>query len=107
MYGALNRALLFDGLCFQVYMTPILSASQEIMAKERATTFVSEVFWNLREISTHHRRMLGSLLSRQRDQHPIVQSVADIILDCKLALGTLIIPSDPSNVRCAHFHSRL
>jgi hypothetical protein len=51
------------------------------MAEENGKTFVSEVFWNLNEILAHHRRMLRSLFSRQRDQHPVVQSVADIILD--------------------------
>lgn len=64
-----------------VYVTPILSASHEIMAEEKGKIFVSEVFWNLNEILAHHKRMLRSLFARQRDQHPLVQSVADIILD--------------------------
>lgn len=51
------------------------------MPKERAGDFVSEVFWNLDEILAHHRHMLRSLFVRQRDQHPLIQSVADIILD--------------------------
>lgn len=54
------------------------------MTKERGKTFVSEVFWNLNEILAHHQRMLRSLFSRQREQHPLVQSVADIILDSTL-----------------------
>jgi hypothetical protein len=44
---------------------------------------MSEVFWNLHDILTHHQRMLGSLFARQREQHPLVQSVADIVLDSK------------------------
>ncbi|KAI9512110.1 hypothetical protein F5148DRAFT_1166295 [Russula earlei] len=64
-----------------VYIAPILIAPHEIMTRERGSTFVSEVFWNLSEILVHHQRMLRSLFSRQRDQHPLVQSVADIILD--------------------------
>jgi RHO1 GDP-GTP exchange protein 1/2 len=51
------------------------------MPKERAGDFVSKVFWNLDEILAHHRHMLRSLFVRQRDQHPLIQSVADIILD--------------------------
>jgi hypothetical protein len=31
----------------------------------------------------HHQRMLWSLFARQRDQHPFIQSVADIILDSR------------------------
>lgn len=53
------------------------------MSEAEGKTFVSVVFLNLNKILEHHRRMLGSLLSRQRDQHPLVQSVTDIILDCK------------------------
>ncbi len=51
------------------------------MVEEEGKMFVSEVFWNLNKILAHHRRMLRSLVSRQRDQHPLVQSVADIIFD--------------------------
>ncbi|KAH9037804.1 hypothetical protein EDB85DRAFT_1860932 [Lactarius pseudohatsudake] len=64
-----------------VYITPLLSAPHEVISEARGKTFVSEVFWNLNKISGHHQRMLGTLLTRQRDQHPLVQSVADIILD--------------------------
>ncbi|KAH9960831.1 hypothetical protein BC827DRAFT_1205615 [Russula dissimulans] len=65
----------------EVYMAPILIASHEIMTEEKGRIFVSEVFWNLSDILAHHRHMLRSLFSRQRDQHPLIQSVADIILD--------------------------
>jgi hypothetical protein len=42
---------------------------------------MTEVFCNLREILVHDQRMLRSLFVRQREQHPLIQSVADIILD--------------------------
>ena len=77
------------------------------MPEEKAVKFVSEVFWNLDEILAHHRRMLGSLFSRQRDQHPLVQSVADIILDSGLSFRDMVIFSDPQNVRCTAFHTRV
>jgi len=67
-----------------VYITPLLSPPHEVMSEEEGMDFVSVVFWNLDEILAHHRRMLGSLFSRQREQHPLVQSVADIILDSAL-----------------------
>jgi hypothetical protein len=59
------------------------------MDEEKGKTFVSEVFWNLNEILAHHKRMLRSLFARQRDQHPLVQSVADIILDSTFVLGIM------------------
>lgn len=39
------------------------------------------MFGNLKEILAHHQRMLGALFARQRDHHPLIQSVSDIILD--------------------------
>ena len=47
----------------------------------RVKTFIGEVFFNLDEILAHHQRMLAALFARQRDQFPLVQSVADIVLD--------------------------
>ena len=64
-----------------------MTAPYEIMPKDKGTKFVSEVFWNLNDILAHHQFMLGALFSRQRDQHPLVQSVADIILDSALSFG--------------------
>jgi hypothetical protein len=77
------------------------------MTAEMGKDFVSEVFGNLSKILDHHQRMLASLFSRQRDQHPLVQSVADIILDCELSFSICIsiLYLDPSTQM--HFSSRL
>ena len=77
------------------------------MSKEKGTDFVSEVFWNLNEILIHHRHMLESLFSRQRDQHPLVQSVADIILDSESSFRNIHNFSDPRDIRCTHVHTRV
>lgn len=76
------------------------------MAKEKGKMFVSEVFWNMDEILAYHRHMLRSLFSRQRDQHPLVQSIADIILDSTFvfwehALSFLTLPDN----RCASVYT--
>ena len=60
-------------------MNPILQSN--IISQQYARGFVKEVFYNLDEILRHHQRMLADLFERQRDQHPLVQSIADIILD--------------------------
>lgn len=65
----------------QVFINPLRTASPPVIAPERLPGFLSEVFWNLRDILAHHQRMLAALFARQREQHPLVQSVADIILD--------------------------
>lgn len=68
-------------------MTPLLVADPPVMAPERVRGFISEVFWNLEAISGHHHRMLATLFARQREQHPLVQSVADVILDSEPQLA--------------------
>lgn len=45
--------------------------------------FIHDVFFNLDQIRDHHQRMLAALFARQREQHPLLQSVADIILNSK------------------------
>lgn len=64
-----------------MFVDGLLNADPPIINQENLQSFISEVFGNVSAISSHHHRMLGALLSRQREQHPLVQSVTDIILD--------------------------
>ncbi|KAH7930131.1 hypothetical protein BV22DRAFT_1028615 [Leucogyrophana mollusca] len=64
-----------------VFIEPLRSSSPPVITHDRLRGFVSEVFWNLSQILDHHRRMLASLFARQADQHPLVQSVTDILLE--------------------------
>lgn len=77
------------------------------MAEEKRKIFVSEVFWNVNDILSHHKRMLRSLFARQRDQHPLIQSVADIILDSTFVLGNMLSPLTPLNIRRTPVHARV
>jgi hypothetical protein len=51
------------------------------MSPERLQRFISEVFYNLDVILNQHSQTLQTLFARQRAQHPILQGVADIILE--------------------------
>ncbi|TDL16579.1 hypothetical protein BD410DRAFT_822834 [Rickenella mellea] len=55
-----------------------------VMPPEQLQDYVKETFWNLDEIISHHQSMLGALFARQRDQHPLIQSVTDVILETVL-----------------------
>ncbi|KAJ3865305.1 hypothetical protein EV359DRAFT_72510 [Lentinula novae-zelandiae] len=67
-----------------VYITPLMNANPPIIQPNRLQGFISEVFGNFSQILAHHQRMLGALFARQRDQHPLIQSIADIVLDTTL-----------------------
>ncbi|KAI0752263.1 hypothetical protein BC629DRAFT_1297111 [Irpex lacteus] len=67
----------------EVFVDPLLATSP--IPQNRIQGFVSEVFYNLNQILAIHRRMLDALFERQREQHPLIQSVADIVLDTSLA----------------------
>ncbi|KAH8099970.1 hypothetical protein BXZ70DRAFT_1024921 [Cristinia sonorae] len=53
----------------------------------RMDAFISETFWNLDEILRFHQEMLAALFERQRDQHPIIQGIADIVLATSVEFG--------------------
>ncbi|KAK0223358.1 hypothetical protein IW262DRAFT_820050 [Armillaria fumosa] len=67
-----------------VFITPLRNASQPIIAESILPRFIAEVFGNLNQILTHHQRLLAALFARQREQHPFVLSIADIILETAL-----------------------
>ncbi|KAJ8072495.1 hypothetical protein PM082_016054 [Marasmius tenuissimus] len=67
-----------------VFITPLKTASPPIIPPAKLNGFINEVFGNFGQILSHHQRMLGALFDRQRDQHPLIQSLADIVLDSTL-----------------------
>ncbi|KDQ59244.1 hypothetical protein JAAARDRAFT_192767 [Jaapia argillacea MUCL 33604] len=84
-----ERDYVFDmQLVKDVFIQPLIASNPPILPKERMKGFVKEVFYNMDEILDFHRQMLGALFARQKDQHPLMQSVADIILDTALLFGT-------------------
>ncbi|KIM33349.1 hypothetical protein M408DRAFT_14127 [Serendipita vermifera MAFF 305830] len=69
----------------EVFLAPLVQAQPPIIPADRIDAFVREVFWNLDSILDHHQRLVAALFDRQRDQHPIIQSVSDVILAATLA----------------------
>ncbi|KAF9648739.1 hypothetical protein BDM02DRAFT_3155589 [Thelephora ganbajun] len=68
----------------EVFIDGLLNANPPVIDPEHLRPFISEVFGNIEAISSHHHRMLAALFSRQREQHPLVQSVTDVVLDTSL-----------------------
>jgi hypothetical protein len=64
-----------------VFVDALMAYSPPVMKAERLRAFVSEVFSNIGRLAAHHERLLKTLFERQREQHPLVQSVADLVLD--------------------------
>lgn len=72
----------------EVFMEPLRAYGQHgppVMPPNKLKGFISEVFFNIDEIMAHHQRMLKALFQRQLEQHPLVQSVSDIVLDAVLS----------------------
>ncbi|PVG04419.1 hypothetical protein CPB86DRAFT_810233 [Serendipita vermifera] len=68
-----------------VFLRPLMRADPPVIAKDRIQQFVYEVFWNFDAILARHQRLVAALFERQRDQHPIIQNIGDIILEATLA----------------------
>ena len=67
----------------QIFIGGLRQAKPPVLSPDRLDGFVAEVFWNMDRILSHHQRMLGSLYDLQQEQHPILLSVGDIVLDSK------------------------
>ncbi|KAF9445469.1 hypothetical protein P691DRAFT_734916, partial [Macrolepiota fuliginosa MF-IS2] len=65
----------------QLFIDGLHTASTRVIDEINLPKFVRNVFGNLDEILIFHRRLLSALFARQREQHPLLQSVADVILD--------------------------
>lgn len=62
-----------------------MSADPPIITPEtRLRVFRNEIYQNITDILALHRSLLASLFVRQKDQHPLVSSIADIELDWAL-----------------------
>ncbi|KZO91124.1 hypothetical protein CALVIDRAFT_531027 [Calocera viscosa TUFC12733] len=64
-----------------VFITALLASPGPVGPKPVLDAFLLEVFSNLASVRQQHERMLTELYARQREQHPIIASVADIVLD--------------------------
>lgn len=64
-----------------VFIEPMMATMPLPPAKLEG--FISEVFYNLDDILAHHRRFLDALFERQREQHPLIISIIDIVFDSK------------------------
>ncbi|KAG6849784.1 hypothetical protein H0H93_005170 [Arthromyces matolae] len=67
-----------------VFIKGLEEASPPIIPPQHLRTFIDEVFGNLNHVLSQHQRLLAELFARQREQHPLVQTVSDIILDAVL-----------------------
>lgn len=80
---------IFD-FCFlflKLFIAPLLKAEPVIIEPERVNGFIHDVFHNYREILDIHQKLLSRLAKRQRDQHPTIGSVTDLIYDAMLQWG--------------------
>lgn len=57
-----------------------------ITPNTRLRTFRNEVFQNITDIQARHRDTLSALFARQRAEHPLISSIADIELDSALSV---------------------
>lgn len=74
---------------FKVFIDQLQSATPPIMSVLNLNNFIHKVFGNLHEILVYHRQILAALYDRQREQHPLILTIADIFLDGKPLLSNL------------------
>ena len=68
---------------FQVFIDQLELVTPPIMSIPNLNNFIHKVFGNIHEILVYHRQLIAALYDRQREQHPVILSIADIFLDSK------------------------
>jgi len=69
-----------------MYVQPLRSADPPIIPRERLDKFIRDVFHNIGELHTHHKRLLDRLFEVQREEHPVIKSVTAVMHDAVLNL---------------------
>ncbi|KIM44432.1 hypothetical protein M413DRAFT_442414 [Hebeloma cylindrosporum] len=64
-----------------VFIKPLRLAEPPIMTPLELQDFIQEVFGNILELLECNKRLLEVMYVRQREQHPVNQTVGDIFLD--------------------------
>ncbi|RXW24807.1 hypothetical protein EST38_g1012 [Candolleomyces aberdarensis] len=67
-----------------MYIRPLRTRVPPIIGKERLERFIDEVYHNFDELLQHHKRLVQAFHEIQREQHPIIRSVTDPMMDAAL-----------------------
>ncbi|KZT25369.1 Dbl-like domain-containing protein [Neolentinus lepideus HHB14362 ss-1] len=67
-----------------IYIRPLRAADPPIIPPSRLESFIQDVFHNYRQLLYHHRKLLENLHEIQREQHPVLRSITEAILDAFL-----------------------
>lgn len=65
----------------KVFIKPLRTANPPVMTPIILSEFIEEVFGNILELLECNRRLLEVMYVRQREQHPVIQSIGDIFLE--------------------------
>ena len=74
-----------------MFINPLRKSDPPIIRRGSADAFIDEVFGNLAEILSHHKIMLNALFERQREQHPVVHTLTDIVLDSAFFMISVLV----------------
>lgn len=55
-----------------------------IIGKDRLERFIDEVFHNFDELLQHHKKLVEAFHQIQREEHPVIRSVTDPMMDAAL-----------------------
>lgn len=76
------------------------------MPQHRLKGFVNEVFWNIDAIREEHERMLGALFQKQREFHPLIDSIAEIVTNRTSPHPRNPFPNSPPAQTCCSSNPR-
>ncbi|TFK29596.1 hypothetical protein FA15DRAFT_663742 [Coprinopsis marcescibilis] len=67
-----------------LFITPLRVANPPIVSSDRLDQFIEDVFHNYSELYEHHKKLVDALQEIQREQHPVIKSITDPVMDAAL-----------------------
>jgi hypothetical protein len=67
-----------------MYIRPLRTKVPPIIGKDRLERFIDEVFHNFDELLQHHKKLVEAFHEIQREEHPVIRSVTDPMMDAAL-----------------------
>ncbi|EAU90429.2 signal transducer [Coprinopsis cinerea okayama7 len=67
-----------------LFIRPLRTANPPIISRERLDQFIADVFHNYDELLQHHRKLVEAFQEIQREQHPVIRSITDAMMDAAL-----------------------
>lgn len=67
-----------------MYIVPLRTSVPPIIPRDRLEGFIQDVFHNYKQLYEHHKELVKAFLTIQENQHPIIGSIIEPLMQAAL-----------------------